>query len=287
MLEPTGPNAEQIKYWNETAGPRWVATQALIDGQIGPLGRRTMDRAALAAGEHVLDVGCGCGHTTLELATRVGATGSVTGIDLSAIMLAQGRDAATRAGLTHVRFENADAQTHAFTPESCDLVFSRFGIMFFADPTAAFANLRTALRPGGRLAFLCWQPLQDNPWMFVPLAAAAAHLPLPAPPAPDAPGPFAFADRQRVHGILSRAGFVDIAFESLNETISLGGGGSLEKAVDLALQIGPLGAVLRGAQPELRPQVAAAVRAALTPFATPEGVRLQSAAWIVTGRRTG
>ena len=277
------PNAEQIRYWNESAGPKWVAFQQVIDAQIRPLGHRAMERADIAPGERVIDVGCGCGDTTITLGERVGSAGRVLGIDVSAPMLARAAELARAVGLANVRFENADAQTHRFPPGAFDVVYSRFGSMFFADPVAAFANLRAALRPGGRLAFVCWQALPENPWLFVPLRAAAEHLTLPPPPAPDAPGPFAFADPERVRGILARASFARIAFEDVRTTLTLGGGGAIEAAVRFLTEgVGPVSGVLREADPTLRPAVVAAVRAAITPFHGPQGVRMDSAAWIVT-----
>src|SRR5437667_9101391 len=205
-LEPAGPNAEQIKYWNETAGPKWIAFQKLLDAQLEPLGRRTMDRARIAAGERVLDVGCGWGDTTLELARRVGPKGRVLGIDVSAGMVARAAETAGDAGLRNVLVENADAQTHRFPRGEFDVLYSRFGVMFFADAAAAFTNLRSALRPGGRVAFICWQALRENPWLAVPLRAGAGNPPLTPPPAPDAPRPFSLGEPQRVRAILLRAG---------------------------------------------------------------------------------
>ncbi len=283
-LEATGPNAEQIRYWNELAGPKWVALEAMIDAQIAPLGRLVMERAALAPGEHVLDVGCGCGHTTLELARRVGPGGRVVGIDLSAPMLARARALVEAGGVSNVGFEHDDAQTRRFEPESFDVVFSRFGVMFFGEPVAAFRNLRTGLRRDGRLAFVCWQGLERNPWMSVPLAAAAQHIALPPPPPAGAPGPLALADRERLHGILAAAGFADIAIEPHVETLAVGGGAELEVVVDFLLQMGPAAAAIRAAPPAALPAVAGAMRAALAPFAGPGGVRLDGAAWIVRAR---
>lgn len=280
---PSGPNTEQIKYWNET-GSKWVALHAVIDEQIRPLGLRAMDRAALHAGDRVLDVGCGCGATTVELARRVAPGGRVTGIDISAVMLDEARRRAAELGVA-AQFELADAQAYAFSPASFDVMFSRFGVMFFVDPTAAFANLRRALQPDGRAAFVCWRSLPENPWMFVPLGAALQLLPSPPLPAPDAPGPFAFADPERVRGILGRAGFRDVQLDPVDEELSIGGGAGLDETVAFMLQMGPTGALLREAKdPSLEARVAAAVRAALVPYQTPRGIRMASASWIVTAR---
>jgi SAM-dependent methyltransferase len=285
-MNADGPNAEQITYWNDTAGPKWVAYEALLDAQIRPLGEAAMDRAEIREGDRVLDVGCGTGQTSIELARRVGPTAKVTGVDISAPMLARARTRADGAGVRNVDFLEADAQTQRFAPESVDVCFSRFGVMFFAAPDAAFANLCRALRPTGRLGFVCWQQLPDNPWMMVPLVAAAAHITLPPPPAPDAPGPFSFADQGRVRGILERAGFADVTFEDHRTTLTIGGDGPLDQAVDFLLQgVGPTSAAMRQADPALRATVSTAVRDALQPFHTPQGVRMACAAWLVTARR--
>ena len=274
-----GPNAEMIAYWNESAARRWVDAQALLDAQLSPIGLHAIERAGVSAGERVIDVGCGCGETTLQLADAVGAGGSVLGVDVSAPMLARAAERASAAGLAQARFECADAQTHRFAGDA-DLVFSRFGVMFFAEPETAFANLRSALAPGGRIAFACWQELQRNPWMFVPVTAAAPHLELQRP-SPGAPGPFAMADPERVRAILDAAGFVDADLEDHAGTVALGD--DLDVAVPFVLGVGPLAAALWEA-PEKADAVEAAVRGALAPFATPEGVRLDAATWIVQAR---
>ncbi|WP_437647416.1 class I SAM-dependent methyltransferase [Sorangium sp. So ce362] len=282
MIKVSGPNADQIQYWNEVAGPKWVALHDVISAQIRPLGALAMDRAGLAAGERVLDVGCGIGDTTLELGRRVGPGGAVVGVDVSAPMLDRARAAALSAGAANVAFENADAQTAAL-PGPFDVLYSRFGVMFFADPAAAFANLRKALRPGARLAFVCWRSLQENPWLFVPTLAVARHLPLPQPD-PHAPGPFAFADAARVGAILSRAGFVRVHHEPIDRELSVAGGKSLDETVDFLLQMGPASAALRqtNAAPELVDRVRADLREAIAPHAGPEGVRMGGAVWVVT-----
>jgi SAM-dependent methyltransferase len=275
-------NTEQARYWNEVAGPKWVALHDFVEPQVAPIGVHTMQKAALDTGARVLDVGCGCGTTTLEIARRVGADGQVTGIDLSAVMLERARQAAQADGFSNVRFHQGDAQTHGFEAACFDTVFSRFGVMFFNDPPSAFANLRRSLRSGGRLAFVCWQPLQENPWVFVPLGAAATQIELPSPPAPGSPGPFSLSDPTRVREILSAAGFEDVGLEDLRSELLVGGGSDMERSVDFLLQMGPTATAMREADPSKRPAVAAAVRESLLPYQTPAGVRLGFAAWIVT-----
>jgi SAM-dependent methyltransferase len=286
VAAPTSTNAQQIHYWNAVAGPRWRARRPLLDEQLRPLGREAMDRARVAPGERVLDVGCGCGDSTLDLARRVGAEGEVVGIDISRVLLEEARARAEHEDLGGVAFRPDDAQVADLGEGRFELVYSRFGVMFFDDPVAAFANLYRSLRASGRLVFVCWQPVERNPWMGAPVAAAARHVTLPPRPDPHGPGPFAFADPERVRKILVAAGFDEVETADWSGTLSLGGG-TLEGAVDLFFDVGPLAALLReqGAGPELRQQVADAVTEALAPFLTEDGVRMPAAAWIVSARR--
>jgi SAM-dependent methyltransferase len=276
------PNAEQRAYWNEQAGPGWVENQERLDAQIRAHGRVALEALAPTKGEAILDVGCGCGDSTLTLGERVGPDGRVLGIDLSAPMLARARERAAAAGLRHVAFEQADAQVRPFAGDF-DGVFSRFGVMFFESPEKAFANLRTALRPGGRLAFACWRAPQLNPWLAVPAAAAAPLLPPRPPLDPLAPGPFAFADGSRVERILASAGFAAIAVEAVDVPMSLA---SLDEASAFMLEIGPVGAALREAKADdaLRERVRLAVREALSAHTVDGVTRLGSSIWRVTAR---
>jgi SAM-dependent methyltransferase len=283
-MDAAGPNAEQITYWNEQTGTKWVAAQPRLDAMILPFGAAAMDALAPAAGERIVDVGCGCGDTSLALGRRVTATGGVLGVDVSEPMLARARERAAAEGAAHVRFVRADAQTHPFERGAADGVFSRFGVMFFADPTAAFTNLRGALRAGGRLSFVCWQPATENPWVLVPLMAVAGLVPLPPPPAPDAPGPFALGDRDRLARILRDAGFRDVAIQPFTPEVTIGGGGTLDDAVQFAMQLGPTGVALRDADPAVLAGVTGAIELALRPYATPRGVVMPSSAWTVTAR---
>jgi SAM-dependent methyltransferase len=283
MTQPQA-NQEQVRYWNEQGGPRWVQRQQQLDAQINPLGVVAMQRAGVKPGEHALDVGCGCGQTSLQLAERVGSHGSVLGIDLSQPMLARARERQREQGITNLELLRADAQTYQFERERFDLIFSRFGVMFFDDPGAAFANLRPALRPSGRLCFLCWQALEKNDWARIPLLAATRHVQPPAPPAPDAPGPFAFANPDRVRRLLETGGFKDVNCESYEAELSMGGARTLDEAVEFSLEIGPVARLLLNADPEVRAQVGQAVREVLTPYASQQGVSLRGAAWIVTAQ---
>ncbi len=277
-MDTPDTNAAQIAYWNDAAGQTWAGLQDDLDRQIEPLGRRVLEVLALKAGERVLDVGCGCGQSTLALGELVGVSGAVLGVDISQPMLALAR--ARSSAAPQVSYAEADAQTIGFASAGFDAIHSRFGVMFFEDPTAAFANLRGALRPGGRLAFLCWRDISENPIMTLPMQAAAKHLPPPEPPTPGAPGPFAFADPERVRGILAAAGFAEIALERQD---MLGGGNTLESALGLALRVGPLGRMLRE-HPDAGPAALADIRAALAARVADGRVRLPSATWIVTAR---
>jgi SAM-dependent methyltransferase len=272
------PNAAQAEYWNAGAGPTWAELQEPLDRQLAPLGRLAMAALAPRPGERLLDVGCGAGETTLELAQAVAPAGHVTGLDISATLLAVARRRA--AGRRDVDFVEADAQTYPFAPASHDGLFSRFGVMFFADPAAAFANLRRALKPGGRLAFVCWRTAAENEVMSLPMAAASPFLPPSTPPEPGAPGPFAFADPERVRALLDAAGFTGIHLAPHELKV---GGGDLEATLSLSLRVGPLGGALRE-NPDKREAAVDAIRAALAPHEGPDGVKLRSATWVVTAR---
>lgn len=254
----------------------WAEVRELLELQLASLGRRAVAALAPHPGESILDIGCGGGETALDIARRVAPNGTVVGIDLSAAVLAFAQRAAK--GCQRVQFIQADAQVYPFQPASFDAAFSRFGVMFFADPTVAFINIRRSLKPNGRLAFVCWRALEENPLDILPLTAASPHLPPQPVHDPGAPGPFALANPDRVRGILEAAGFEKIEITAYDELV---GSGDLDAMLAVCSRVGALGKILRE-NPELRPATLPAVRSALAAHDGPGGVKLNAATWVVT-----
>jgi SAM-dependent methyltransferase len=275
-------NRDQAEQWNsgEDAG-HWITHQGRYDRMLGPFAAMMLDQAAIGSGDRVLDVGCGCGATTLAAAALTPA-GEAVGIDLSAPMLARARADARSAGLPNASFVEGDAQVHPFEPGSFDAVISRFGLTFFADPVAAFTNLREATRPGARLAFVCWQPMLANQWLLVPRAALAEHVPLPDLGPPEAPGMFALADPGRVRGILTDAGWRQVDLAPARTSMVVGGGGTMDETVEF-LRTGSMGrTMLIGVDPDTKARAVSSLRVTLADSASPEGVHLGAAVWLVS-----
>ncbi len=246
----------QAEYWNGDVGTRWADMQAELDRVFSPLTASLLDGAGLAPGERVLDIGCGCGETALLAAARTGPGGAVTAVDVSRPMLARARSRpATGAAITWIE---ADAQTHPFAPEH-DVALSRFGVMFFEESRAAFANIRRALRPGGRLAILCWRALSENPWVSVPRGAVLSVVPEPAPSPPGSPGPFRFADGDALVALLGEAGFASAAVAPIDHPVAIGA--DAEEAARFSATVGPIAGLLREIEdPALRERAVAALR---------------------------
>lgn len=275
-------NSEQIAYWNGEAGKRWAQDDDTMARLLGPISQALLDHAPLDGCKSALDVGCGGGSQSLMLAQRLGETARVLGVDISEPMLEVARRKADTParGRANLEFLRADAASHAFPPGSFDLLFSRFGVMFFDDPEAAFANMRGALC--GKLAFCCWQSVKDNDWVRIPLQAALQHLPPPEPLPPNAPGPFAFADPDRVTAILEAAGFRDVALQPLSTVLRISEAAGLPEAVRELARIGPVSRLLADQPQEMLGTVFAAMEAALQPYFQAGALDLQASVWLVT-----
>ncbi len=266
-----GSNADQIDYWNSASGLKWVTLQHEIDDVFQAVSDRLLDRAGPAMGQKILDIGCGAGALSLNLAGRVGPAGSVLAVDIAKALLQRAEERRLSAGLDNLAFREADAQVHPFEPAGFDLAVSRFGVMFFEDPVAAFANIATGLGDGGRMHLAAWSALEENPWFGIPREAAIAVLGKPEPTPPHAPGPLAFADRERVVGILERAGLADCRAEL--ETVVLRTPMDLASVTRLASNIGPAARIMRAfsGTPDDLERIVAKVEEGFRPYATPEG----------------
>jgi SAM-dependent methyltransferase len=278
-VDPT--NKDQATAWDGAEGAFWAEHAEEFDASLARYQDRFLAAADIGPDSQVLDVGCGTGGSSLD-AGRLARSGGVLGVDLSARMLAVARAAAERAGLTHVRFEQADAQIHSFPEAFYDVAISRTAAMFFGDPAAAFANIARALRPGGTLVLLVWQALPRNEWIATIAGALAAGRDLPPPPA-DRPGPFTMAEPDRVRGLLTGAGFTDVRLEGLEEPMYFGA----DPAGAQEFVLGVAGWMLDGLDDATRAGALADLHQALEAHDTGQGVLLRSATWLVTARRAG
>jgi SAM-dependent methyltransferase len=267
--------ADQAAFWKGPGSKMWLAAYKRIERGITGFGESGLAAADAQPGETVLDVGCGTGGTTAALAEAVGATGRVLGVDIAEPLI----EVARGQRLANAAFEVGDAATFPFEAGAFDLVFSRFGVMFFADPVLAFRNIRRAMKPSGRLVFVCWRPPSENPWAQVPMRAAAPHLPPIERPGPEDPGQYSFGDRARVERILTEAGFAAPSFEPLDRMLIQGN--DIPDVLERIAEFGPLARIFKEATNEQVEKAKAAVAEALKPFATPEGVTLAGACWLV------
>ncbi|WP_128430025.1 class I SAM-dependent methyltransferase [Streptomyces cyaneus] len=267
---------EQAARWNGPGGHAWVDAQAVLDEVLRPFEDLLVEAVAAEHAEHVLDVGCGSGGTTVAVARRLGPAGRCVGVDISEPMITAARARAEREG-TPVSFIRADAQEHVFEPAAFDLVISRFGVMFFNDPVRAFANLRRAARDGAGLRFVAWRSPEENPFMTTAERAAAPILPnLPARRS-DGPGQFGLADSDRVRRILEESGWSGIDIRPIDVTCTL----PERELVGYFTRLGPVGQVLPDADEQTRAKVVETVRAAFEPYVRGSEVRFTAACWTV------
>ena len=280
MSETRQPNRDEAARWNESSGPIWVEMQDVLDGMLAPFEARLMEEAFPREGGRVLDIGCGAGSTTLAMARRLGPKGFCLGVDISGPLVAAAKVRAAAERLVSAAFVQADAQTYAFEPESFDAVISRFGVMFFDDAEAAFANIRRAARHGAKLTFVAWRSPAENPFMTAAARAAAPFLPTLPAPNPDAPGQFAFADGDKVRRILDVSGWTDIEVCPIDVPSSV----AEKDLLAYVTKLGPVGLALRDADEPTRARTAEAVRVAFEPYIQNGAARFTAACWLVSAR---
>jgi SAM-dependent methyltransferase len=278
------PNAREMQYWNSAATQAWADQHEPIDRLFAGLTQVALGLAALKPGERVIDIGCGSGTTVLELAARVGSGGHVLGADISKQSVERARERIAAAGMRQAEVALADVSTHAFAPNNFDLAFSRFGVMFFADPIATFANLRKAIKPSGGLAMAVFRTAQENGWVTAPMAAIRHLLPPLTPPGPEEPGQFSWADPARVHRILEAAGFREVSLTPHDPAMLLAGPGGAAEATTFAMLVGPVVRATLNASAQQREAVRASLEAFFQSQDGPQGIVLPGAIWVVLAR---
>jgi SAM-dependent methyltransferase len=279
-------NREQAEFWEDRAAS-WIAGETHSEMVNGRFGQRAMERLEAFPGERILDIGCGSGPTAVELARRVAPEGSVLGVDIAETMIQAAKARAEAEGIGNIEFRVADAQVDDLGDAAFDAAFSRFGVMFFSDPAVAFANILRSLRPGGRLAFACWQDLVANEWMFVPGAAVVSVTGVVPPmPAPGEPGPFSLAPEGRAESLLATAGFTEIVVEPCVETLAFPEN-EMDAFIDMSSKLGPVHQALKDADDGERSRVLSAVRTALEDKVVDGELRLGASTWVITALRPG
>jgi SAM-dependent methyltransferase len=273
-------NRDQATLWNEGAGRAWVEMQSVLDEMLAPFNELLIEHALNNETGRILDVGCGAGSSTLSVARRLRQGGLCLGVDISAALIAVAKQRAIDEAAGQAAFVQADAQTHAFEPDSFDAVISRFGVMFFDDPQAAFVNIRRATRSDAILTFVAWRSPAENPFMTTAPRAAAPFLPSLRTPDPNAPGPFGLADADRVQRILAVSGWKSIDIRPIDVPIRM----AEQDLLPYLTRMGPVGLALKDVDEQTRAQAAAAIRAASEPFVRDGAVRFAAACWLVTAR---
>lgn len=279
------PNEAMRDFWSGEGGQNWVSREDRLEASLKIFGQQAIDVAEISSDDRILDIGFGCGETSLDLARLTGLQGHVHGVDISTTMVETAQLKARTSGVANVSFECADAQTAEFPTDEYDRVFSRFGVMFFDDPAGAFQNIFRALKPGGRLSFVCWAGRDQNEWVGRPLEVVAKHLTLPLPPAPDAPGPFSLSDQSRLRNILSKAGFSRISVAPFHGPLVLGD--DIGEAVSFLMELAPSGSAVKQAEPDedLRAAIAADMTEMLKSCKSAQGVSMGATALRVSASK--
>ena len=278
-------NKNQKDFWSGKGGDIWVERQNAMDTMLSPLGEAALNKLNFNEEENVLDIGCGCGHTTLNIAKRIGPSGNVTGLDISEPMLKRAKESAVEMSITNTSFKCVDVQTEDLGDQIYSAAFSRFGVMFFEDSIAAFKNINKSLISGGYLSFVCWQSPAVNPWQSLFIQEVKKFLDLPSPP-PRSPGPFAFMESEYVSSILEESKFQDITIEGHEAEVNMFSGRSLSDSVKDYISINPV--VTQMLKESSENQIAEIVNSAIeafSPYYSEKGLIFPSATWLVTARK--
>ena len=277
-------NAKQKDFWSGKGGDYWVEKQNEMDIMLSPLGEKALAKLDLKNNSEVLDIGCGCGATTLEIAKKV-SEGTVTGLDISVPMLNKAESEASIQGIANVDFKVVDVQVDQLASEKYDYVYSRFGVMFFDDPYEAFKNIFSSIKEGGELSFVCWQDPSLNPWQSLSVQVIRGYLDMPSPP-PRSPGPFAFHEKDYVKEILEKSGFSDISFDDNQEDITMFSGKSLQEASEDYLAINPVVTeMLKDSPDDLKAEIVESLKEAFSEFHKGDGLVFPSATWVVSASK--
>ncbi len=274
-------NAKQKDFWSGKGGDYWVEKQSEMDIMLNPLGEKALTKLDLKSNSDVLDIGCGCGATTLEIAKKV-SEGTVTGLDISVPMLDKAESEASIQGIANIDFKVVDVQVDQLASEKYDYVYSRFGVMFFDDPYEAFKNIFSSIKEGGELSFVCWQDPSLNPWQSLSVQVIRGYLDMPSPP-PRSPGPFAFHQKDYVKEILEKSGFSNISFDDNQEDITMFSGKSLQEASEDYLAINPVVTeMLKDSPDDLKAEIVESLKEAFSEFHKGDGLVFPSATWVVS-----
>lgn len=277
-------NIKQKQFWSGAGGDVWVDKQREMDIMLNPLGERVIQGLDLKEETKILDIGCGCGATTLEIAKIVNQ-GEVIGVDISEPMLERATQTASDMALTNISYQVKDVQVDEMPNKYFDIAFSRFGVMFFEDPFEAFNNINHSLKDDGQLSFVCWQHASLNPWQSLSIQVIKEFLDLPAPP-PKSPGPFAFEDKSYIEEILNASGFRDIEIKDNQEDIVMFSGKSIREACEDYLTINPVVTeMLKNSPSELREEILEALIGKFSDYHKDDGLLFPSATWIVSARK--
>ena len=278
-------NKNQKDFWSGKGGDIWVERQNAMDTMLSPLGEAALNKLNFNEEENVLDIGCGCGHTTLNIAKRIRPSGNVTGLDISEPMLKRAKESAVEMSITNTSFKCVDVQIEDLGDQIYSAAFSRFGVMFFEDSIAAFKNINKSLISGGYLSFVCWQSPAVNPWQSLFIQEVKKFLDLPSPP-PRSPGPFAFMESEYVSSILEESKFQDITIEGHEAEVNMFSGRSLSDSVKDYISINPV--VTQMLKESSENQIAEIVNSgieAFSPYYSEKGLIFPSATWLVTARK--